>query len=60
MNPYQTNQYPWLLREIPMHHPATGVAAVLNILAYAEMGNLIAQAELFADMEERDATSTPR
>lgn len=55
MNPYQTDQYPWLLREIPMHHPATSVAVVLNILALAEMGNLIYQAELFADMEERDA-----
>ena len=46
---------PMLQREIATHLPASSVAAVLSVLQYAEMGNLIPQAELFSDMEERDA-----
>lgn len=45
---------PLLHREIGAHHPATGIAAIMAILARAETGDLIAQSELFSDMEERD------
>ena len=45
---------PLLHREIGAHHPSTGIAAVMAILARAEQGDLIAQSELFSDMEERD------
>ena len=51
----QTNLYPVLQQEIAAHHPAASVATILAILQRAEHGDLIAQSELFADMEERDA-----
>lgn len=51
----QTAQYPVLQREIASHHVASSVSAILGILAQAEQGSLTAQAELFQDMEERDA-----
>jgi phage gp29-like protein len=46
---------PILKQEIGMHHPARSVGEILSILALAEQGDITAQAELFADMEERDA-----
>lgn len=51
----QTAQYPILQREIAAHHVSSSVDAVLNLLRYAELGDLTAQSELFFDMEERDA-----
>lgn len=51
----QTDAYPILQQETAAHHAASSVAAILNILSQAEHGDLIAQSELFADMEERDA-----
>lgn len=51
----QTALFPILKREIAQHQPATSVQVILNILQQAELGNLIAQADLFTDMEERDA-----
>lgn len=51
----QTDAYPILQQETAAHHAASSVAAILNILTQAEHGDLIAQSELFADMEERDA-----
>lgn len=46
---------PLLQREIGSHHPATSVSALLGILQGAEFAYLVSQAELFDDMEERDA-----
>jgi len=46
---------PIIQRETATHHPATSVDAILTIMLRAEQGDLIAQHELFADMEERDA-----
>ncbi len=54
MNPKQQDINPLLHKEIGAHHPATGIAAIMAILARAEQGDLIAQSELFSDMEERD------
>lgn len=51
----QTALFPILKRELASHQPAVSVQAILNVLNQAELGNLTAQAELFADMEERDA-----
>ena len=51
----QTDAYPILQHESAAHHAASSVGAILNILSQAEHGDLIAQSELFADMEERDA-----
>lgn len=51
----QTDSYPMLQMEVAAHHPATSVGTILEILQRAEHGDLIAQSELFADMEERDA-----
>lgn len=51
----QTDAYPILQQETAAHHAAASVGAILNILSQAEHGDLIAQSELFADMEERDA-----
>ncbi len=51
----QTQTYPQLQREIASHQVAASVMAILTVLAQAEQGNLPAQAELFHDMEERDA-----
>ena len=42
-------------REIAQHYPSTSITAILNLLSQAEAGYLTAQAELFTDMEERDA-----
>ena len=44
-----------LQREIGAHHPSTSINAILSILERAELGDLVSQAELFTDMEERDA-----
>jgi len=46
---------PLLQQEVSIHHPASSVQALLDIMAEAERGNLVRQSELFADMEERDA-----
>ena len=54
MNPKSQFIDPLLHREIGAHHPSTGIAAIMAILARAEQGDLIAQSELFSDMEERD------
>ncbi len=54
MNPKRQDILPTLQREVGTHHPATSIAAILNILNQAEQGSLVAQAELFSDMEERD------
>lgn len=51
----QTALYPILKRELATHQPASSVQAILNVLNKAELGNLTAQADLFSDMEERDA-----
>ncbi len=54
MKPESQEIEPLLQREIAAHHPASSVDAILSILVDAEQGNLIRQAELFTDMEERD------
>lgn len=51
----QTALFPVLKRELAGHQPATSVQAILNVLQRAELGDLTAQADLFTDMEERDA-----
>lgn len=55
MRPQKQAINPLLLRETAIHQPASSVQAVLNVLQRAELGDITAQAELFADMEERDA-----
>lgn len=55
MKPIIQTPDPLLQREITSHHPATSVAALLAILTEAEQGDITRQAELFTDMEERDA-----
>jgi phage gp29-like protein len=57
MNPIslQTETTNMLEREFQAHHPMSGVTEVLALLRQAEFGELTAQAELFTDMEERDA-----
>jgi phage gp29-like protein len=55
MEPAKQDINPILQREIGAHHPATSVSAILDILQAAEQWDLISQAELFRDMEERDA-----
>ena len=51
----QTSKLTWLKREFA-RHPSRGLtpAKLASILQGAELGNLHAQAELFADMEEKD------
>jgi phage gp29-like protein len=51
----QTETTNMLEREFQVHHPMSGVKEVLDLLRQAEFGVLTAQAELFSDMEERDA-----
>jgi phage gp29-like protein len=46
---------PILQRELAQHYIVNSAQAVLNILQQAESGNILAQSDLFADMEERDA-----
>lgn len=46
---------PLLQQEVQQHHAASSVDAILRILGAAENGDIVRQAELFADMEERDA-----
>lgn len=46
---------PLLQQEVTSHQAATSVSVILAILTEAEQGDLIRQAELFTDMEERDA-----
>ncbi|SJM89973.1 phage portal protein family protein [Crenothrix polyspora] len=46
---------PLLHLESATHIPATSVDAILSILTNAERGYIRQQADLFADMEERDA-----
>lgn len=46
---------PFLQRESNNHIPIKGVDDVINIFIRAEQGDIIDQADLFEDMEERDA-----
>jgi phage gp29-like protein len=55
MNPKSQTINPMLQRELSAHHPSTSISAILSILEQAEQGDLVSQAELFTDMEERDA-----
>lgn len=55
MNPTRQNINPFLLRETSTHHPVSQISKLLSMLTLAEEGDLIAQYELFSDMEERDA-----
>ena len=55
MNPKSQVINPLLQGEIGAHHPSTSISAILDILSRAEQGDLVSQAELFTDMEERDA-----
>lgn len=51
----QTSRVAWLQREL-QHHPTRGLtpSRVAKILDAAEQGDLVAQFEMFEDMEEKD------
>jgi len=55
-NPAQVSRVGWLTREFSAH-PSRGLtpAKLARILEDAEQGNMIAQCQLFEDMEEKDA-----
>ncbi len=51
----KTQVNPTLQNEIAAHHVSSSVGSILSILNRAEYGDIMAQAELFDDMQTRDA-----